>query len=390
MSARKLQKITKPGMYATGTRTLYQRIAPGGSRQWVQRLTIYGKRHHIGLGPVGAVTLAAASRAATINLAKTYQGIDVIAERREAQRAASVPTFGQTMAAVLDTQGHRWTTAASRRKWTRILENHGAALMGERVDRITTKAVLATIIAAHRKAPDSARRLRQSLKVVFAYAEAQGHISRNPAGEAIDGAVPTRKQAQHFEALAYADVPAMFRKLDDQPNRPAALLLKVVALTAVRATEARGATWDEFDLEARLWTIPASRMKGRREHVVPLSDPALDALREAEALRDTSALVFPSAAKAGAMISAAFLLKVFKDASGGAGTVHGLRSGFRSWAAEAKQNRAAAEQCLAHRVGSATEQAYQRSALIEQRRSIMARWAGLVTGQHATVVALRA
>ena len=158
-------------------------------------------------------------------------------------------------------------------------------------------------------------------------------------------------------------------------------------LTACRSGEVRGARWDEIDLGARTWTIPAQRMKAEREHVVPLSDAAIDVLREAAELRDLSGLVFPSSR--GKVMSDMTLSKLAKEV-GVAGTPHGMRSAFRTWAAEKTDvPREVAEECLAHVNPNRVEAAYQRSNLLEKRRLLLDRWARYVTVVPADVVAIR-
>ena len=373
-------------MYATKTRTLYLRVAPGGSRQWVQRLTVGGKRHHLGLGPVDAVTYSAASKAAIVNLAKIYQGIDPVAERREANRQASIPTFEQAMAATFEASRSRWSSAKSANKWLGLLRNYAAPLMPKRVDRITPQHVLNCLMAAHGVAPDSARRTRQCIRTVLSFCESRGHISRNPAGEAIEGALPKRTKAAraHFEALPHEAVAGAFAGVAGHENRAASLALRFLTLTAVRGAEARGATWDEIDLQGKLWTIPASRSKTSTEHRVPLSGAALALLVEAKNLTDGSPLVFPSPYRKGGMVSRDLQMRMLRAAAGAPCTLHGLRASFRSWCADTSRDRELAEAALGHVTGG-VEASYQRSDLIERRRTLMEAWANYVTGRQAKV-----
>ena len=148
-----LKTINRPGMFATPTRTLYLNIAAGGARSWVQRLTINSKRHHLGLGPVSAVSYSVASKAATVNLGKVYMGIDVVAERREAKRLAAVPTFEAMMADTFDALRSRWTSAKTANKWRSLLTNYAGPLMGKRVDRINTQDVLNVLLPIYKTAP---------------------------------------------------------------------------------------------------------------------------------------------------------------------------------------------------------------------------------------------
>ena len=163
-----------------------------------------------------------------------------------------------------------------------------------------------------------------------------------------------------------------------------------MVLTACRSGEARGAIWDEIDLDAREWRIPDTRMKGDEEHRVPLSDAAMDVLKTVEPLRRPSGLVFPSPSRPGRPLSDMTLTKVLRGCGlADRTTVHGLRATFRTWASERTSvPHAVAELALAHQVGSAVERAYARSVLFEKRRGLMNTWAKYATGDRAKVVRL--
>ena len=166
--------------------------------------------------------------------------------------------------------------------------------------------------------------------------------------------------------------------------------LRFVVLTACRSGEARGAIWDEIDLDAREWRIPDTRMKGDEEHRVPLSDAAMDVLKTVEPLRRPSGLVFPSPSRPGRPLSDMTLTKVLRGCGlADRTTVHGLRATFRTWTSERTSvPHAVAELALAHQVGSAVERAYARSVLFEKRRGLMNTWAKYATGDRAKVVRL--
>ena len=389
MNLNQIRNTNKTGRTATRTSTLYLRVAPGGSKSWVQRITINGKRRNLGLGSVAKISYAAASKKAMANILAVYEGRDVLAELR----AAKLPTFNETVKATYQAQRARWSAESSANKWLGLLKNHvPAASLGElRIDKITGHDLLPVLLRVHKAAPDSARRLRQCMALVFAHAIAKGYRTDNPA-VLVAGAMPKRakRSEQHHATIGYAKVPASFKALESCENRAARLVLRFLTLTAVRSTEARGATWSEIDLAAKVWTIPASRMKTAVEHRIPLSAAALAILREAEALQDGSGLVFPSPYRRGGMVNEKLLIKALRastDVSGA--TVHGQRAAFQTWAAETGQRAELAEAALAHAKGQVTA-AYQRSDLLEQRRALMERWAGFVTGQRAKVVSIEA
>jgi integrase len=255
------------------------------------------------------------------------------------------------------------------------------------VDTIDTAAVLRVLQPIWRDGV-VASRLRNRIELILDAARAAGHrTAENPArwrGH-LDKLLPRPSKVrvvQHHVSLPYRDVPALIEQLRER-DAISALAMRFIALTAVRASECLGMTWGEVDLEQRLWTIPAARMKARREHRVPLSDQAIELIkrmRHASVTDDTR--VFQCALTA---------LDRLRERMGMEATVHGLRSSFRVWCAECTSFPAEiAEQCLAHVTGSATELAYQRSDVLEKRRHLMAAWADYCDRQGAEVIPLRA
>ena len=251
-----------------------------------------------------------------------------------------------------------------------------------RVDRITQADVL-TALSIWTTKPSIARKLRQRLRAVFAWGQAFGFVTVNPAGEVINAALPPMPAVkQHFRALPYEEVGSALETVEASgASLPSRLCLRFLVLTAARSGEARGAMWDEIDLDARTWTIPASRMKAGREHRVPLSDAALSILREANSLRDDSGLIFPSTLKPGRQLSDMTLTKLLRSIGlADRATVHGFRTTFKTWCMEQTEIPwAVGEAALAHSLGNSTEQAYARSDLFERRRALMQVWADYLT-----------
>lgn len=213
----------------------------------------------------------------------------------------------------------------------------------------------------------------------------------NPIAAVARGLPRQPKARGRFAALPWAEVPELHATLVDAVGM-GALALRFVILTAARSGEVRGATWDEIDLEAGVWTVPAARMKGDREHRVPLSAPALAMLEQAAELRDPlSTLVFPSTHRRGRPLSDMTLAAAMKRAGRGDATVHGLRSSFRDWTEEATSYRhEVKEAALAHSVRSKVERAYRRSDLFAQRRAMMDDWGAFVLEGAGKVVQLEA
>ena len=363
----------RPGRHGDGgTLFLVVEAPPSGSRHWVQRLTVNGRRRDIGLGGWPFVGLAEARDRAFVNRQAARRGGDPV------PRAATVPTFRQAAAKVEAATHWAGRTAESRRV---AFATYCAAILDRRVDQVDRRATLAILAPIWIEKAATARRLRGWLRGVLAWAQAHGHVEVNYAGEAIDGGLPTNGKAtrEHRPALRYQDVPGALERIAASTAAPSVrACLRFIALTAVRSGEARLMVWSEVDLTAREWKIPASRMKAGREHRVPLSDQAVEVL---VTMQPGAGLVFP--ARVGKPISPSTLLKAFHAATGTKASVHGLRSSFRVWCAEAANTtRDLAEQCLAHVVGSEIERSYQRGDLFDHRRRLMADWAAFCGAGH--------
>ena len=273
LTAAKVKALTKPGMHHDG-RGLYLRVAPGGSKGWMLRATIDGRRRDLGLGGYPSVSLARARQLADGHRLAVAEGRDPLAEKRR----AATPTFAEAAAKVHEVNLPRWKNGKHTAQWLSTLERYAFPTIGKMpLDRITRRDVLAVLTPIWTTKPETARRVRQRIRTVLRWAMAHEFVEHNAAGEGIDGALPAmRRFKAHHRALPHAEVPAALETIDASTAGMAAkLCLRFLILTAARSGEARGATWSETDLGNRLWTIPAERMKGGAEHRVPLSDAAL-------------------------------------------------------------------------------------------------------------------
>ena len=367
----KIKSLTEPGRHADG-QGLYLQVARGGSKSWINRIVINGKRREIGLGGFPSVSLSKAREKAQENKRLVASGIDPTAktERRV------VPTFAEAARECHQANAPRWRNGRHSKAWLATLEKYAFPSMGKiPVDQIYRSHILEVLTPIWGSKQETARRVRQRMRTTFKWAMAHGFIENNPAGEAIDGALPPMpKFKTHFKALPYQEVPAAIRTVaESKASLAVKLCFEFAVYTAARSGEARGATWQEIRLEAREWRIPASRMKGRVEHRVPLSQPAMDVLARASELKDDSGLVFPS--PTGKMLSDSTVSKLLRE-NGIAGVPHGFRSSFRDWADEnTNATWAAMEKSLAHTVGSDVVRSYARSDLLAQRRELMDAWA---------------
>jgi integrase len=255
---------------------------------------------------------------------------------------------------------------------------YAAPLRSKPVDKVETSDVLAVLKPIWLEKPETASRLRGRIERVLNAAKAKGYrTGENPAAWRghLENLLPRQSKLSrgHHAALPYADVPDFVAKLRER-EAVAALALEFAILTATRSGEVLNARWDEIDLEAKTWTIPAERMKAAREHRVPLSDPALSILVKLSASR-VSEFVFPGQRPNQPLSVMAMEMVLRRMGVADAVTVHGFRSSFRDWAGnETSFPRELAEHALAHVIGDKAEQAYRRGDALEKRRALMAAW----------------
>ena len=380
LSATQVKALEEPGRYSDGG-GLHLYISKAGGKSWVQRITVGGRRRDIGLGGFPSVSLARAREKASANRAAIADGRDPVAEKR----TPATPTFREAARSVHEVNLPRWRNAKHIANWTQVLERHAMPALGSTpIDRIGRGDVLRVLSPIWTSRPETARRVRQRMRTIFRWAMAHGFMETNPAGEAVDGALPQMpKTKTHLRSLPYQEVVSALGTIEaSQASMAAKLCLRFLVLTAARSGEVRGATWDEIDRDGREWRIPAGRMKAGLEHRVPLSAQALEVLEQAAALRDVSGLVFPSPLKAGSPMSDMTLTKVLRSTGlAQRATVHGFRSSFKNWTMEQTDTPwAVGEAALAHALGNSTEQAYARSDLFERRRVLMQQWADYLSG----------
>ena len=363
-----------------------------GNRRWVQRLRIRGDRRNVGLGGYPTVGLREARAKARENLKAIRQGRDIaIAPRkaRQTRRARqtvkagpTVPTFQQAAAEVIELRRPTWSNERHAKQWAESLRLHAYPVIGrKRVDNITPADVLALLLPIWTAKPETGGRVRQRLETIFDYCQVMGWRTDNPAAS-VAAALPRRtRTVRHHRALPVNQIPDAVRAIRQSPARPSTrLALEFVILTAARAGEVRGMTWDEIDIEARQWTIPARRMKSRRQHRSPLSTQAVDVLLRAAdvARRKRDRLIFQSngGRELSNMAFTAMLNRLKINA-----TTHGFRSSFRDWCIETDAPWTVAETALAHRLGNSLESAYARTDLFDKRRTLMQQWADFATGR---------
>ncbi len=382
-----VRKTTKPGRYYDGN-GLFLKVDPSGAKRWGQRLVIHGRQRTLGLGGCALVSVTEAREVALENRKIARAGGDPLAQRRS---STAIPTFEAATATVIDLHRHGWRNEKHAAQWGATLRSYVFPRLGQRpVADITTADVMAALMPIWSSKPETARRVRQRISTVMKWAVAQGYRADNPAGDAIGAALPKHngKTKRHHRALPHGEVAAAIETVRGSgAGKSAKLAFEFLILTAARSGEVRLATWDEIDTAAATWTVPASRMKARIVHRVPLCDRALAILAEARTLDDGSGLIFPGT-RTGKPLSDMTISKLMRDL-GLDGVPHGFRSSLRDWASELTHTpRDVMEAALAHTVRDKTEAAYNRSDQFDRRRILMNQWSAYLGDAGGTVVPL--
>ena len=394
LNDRQVKAIKADGLHACGE-GLYLQIK-GSARAWIFRYQVAGKRRDMGLGSALEVSLKEARDAVEAAKRTLRDGIDPV-DARKAERPI-IPTFGAFADELVDTLEAGFSNDKHRYQWRQTLgDAYCGAIRSKLVSEIDTADVLAVLKPVWQAKQETASRLRGRIEKVLDAAKAKGLRSgENPArwrGH-LANLLPRRQKLMargHMPALHFEDVPGFVGRLRERET-VAARALEFLILTAARAGEVFGATWGEIDTTAKLWTIPAERMKARKPHRMPLTARALAILDEVAKLRttaDPAAYVFPGGRVGRPLSNMAF--KQLLERMGETGFVpHGFRSSFRDWCGECTPfPREVAEAALAHIVGNAVEQAYRRGDALEKRRKLMEAWEGFVEPKAANVVTLR-
>jgi integrase len=395
-----IKNAKKPGLYGDGG-GLYLQVSQSGTKAWLYRFMRHGVARKMGLGAVHTVPLnEARQRAAAARLA-VLDGIDPIATR-DAQRAAAkleaakAVTFRQCADRYIAAQESSWKNEKHRDQWSSTLAAYVHPVIGALpVAAIDTGLVLKVLEPIWTAKPDTAGRVRGRIEAVLSWAAVREYrTGDNPArwrGH-LDNVLPNRakvRAVKHHAALPYVEIPAFMAEIRKH-EFISARALEFTILTALRTSEVIGANWSEFDFKANVWTVPAVRMKAKRDHRVPLSDRALTILA---ALPREGKFVFPGA-KQNKPLSNMAMLEMVRGMKGKGMTVHGFRSTFRDWAADCTgYANHVVEMALAHAVRDAVEKAYRRGDMFEKRTRLMGDWAVYCETPAATtgnVVAMRA
>ena len=354
-------------------------VKSSGAKSWVLRYQLSGRRHDMGLGPYPEVTLARAREKALEARRQLVDGTDPLKTR-----PAKPLTFQQAALELSESKRAGWRNAKHAAQWASTLQSYVyPKLANLDVKAIETDHVLDALRPIWTAKPETASRVRQRIEAVLDYSSAKGRRSGpNPARwrghlQNLLAKPSSVRQAQHHAALDWRDLPKFMIALG-QRHGVSARALEFLILTAARSGEVRGMRWSEIDQGARVWTVPASRMKAAKEHRVPLTERALALLG---IVGEPDAFVFPAPADRARPLSDMTLTAVLRKMGRGDITAHGFHSTFRDWAGETTSfPREVIEAALAHRLKDKAEAAYARGDLFAKRRELMKEWSGFAFG----------
>jgi integrase len=403
LSHRKVETLKEPGMHNDGG-GLYLQVTQGSDgtprKSWIFRYAVSGRERQMGLGPLADVPLADARDLALAAREMRRAGKDPIAEREASRAEASLVaaksmSFDQCATAYIAAHRAGWRNIKHASQWTNTVATYCSPIFGRLpVQLVDVGLVMKAIEPIWSTKPETAGRVRGRIERILDWAKVRGYRDgENPArwrGH-LDHLLPARgkvRRVKHHAALPYSELPAFVAALRGR-DAVAARALEFAILTAARTSEVLGATWSEFDLDARVWTIPAERMKGGREHRVPLGDRAIEIIRNMMTTRQNKHVFYGDSRAALSNMSLLMLLRRI----GRNVTTHGFRSTFRTWAAECTNYpRELVEAALAHVVGNKVEAAYQRGDMLDKRRPLMAQWEKYCAKPvvHSTVTSITA
>jgi len=372
LSTRKVMSVKLPGRHSDG-KGLYLLVKKTGRKSWVYMWNKNYRRREMGLGGFPDVSLAKARQKAQLAREMIADGQDPINEKKK----TVIKSFGEAADHLVETLQADWSNEKHRQQWIRTVSHYCNPIRSIPVGKIDTDDVLRVLKPIWTEKEETARRLRARIERILDYASAHNwREGENPArwNGHLKDILPKRDKLKqrNFAAMPYEKIPEFLKSLKKEQG-VAALALQLTIHTAVRTNETLGAKWCEIDLKKKIWTIPATRMKGKVEHVVPLTNSVIEALKRAEVFR-SSEYVFPGARK-GRPLSNMSMNMLLRRMGVENVTVHGFRSSFRDWCGDqTNYPREIAEAALAHKVGNKVEQAYRRRSALDKRRELMSDW----------------
>ncbi|MDF2792263.1 MAG: Phage integrase family [Pseudomonas orientalis] len=372
-----IEKITVPGVYSDKN-GLSLKVRPTGTKSWILRYQFNGKRHDIGLGSFPEISLADARKSTMEYRVLINKGIDPLEQRKEAFSAAV--TVEDEALAYIERHRAGWSDKHGT-QWFNSLTEYVFPVIGAMpIGTVETPDIIKVLDPIWHEKPETARRVRNRLERVFDHAKAHGHRQgENPArwkGHLQNLMPNNQNSVTQLDSMEFTRIPYFMYMLDGEDSRTARCL-QFLILTACRTSEALGAKWEEIDMINRVWTIPATRMKNKAEHQVPLSEEAIQVLRDTGS-RGRSDYVFHGP-RSTTMLPDNSLRRLLRKMGEKHCTPHGFRATFRTWANEKTAfSYELCEIALAHVVGNVTSRAYVRGNQLEKRRPLMAKWSKFV------------
>jgi integrase len=362
-----VKRLKEPGVYCDGL-GLWLSVSQWGTKAWIFRYTRHGRRRHMGLGALHTVSLAEArerARRARQTLLDGEDPLEIARKKRDEAKAETAERilFKDAAERFLDLYENSWKNSKHKEQWRNSLKNYAYPALGTRpIAAIDGAVITETLAPIWTKKPETARRVKQRIERVIQWVRDGKPLPVRSAS----------RRVKHHAAVPFAELPGFMAALRDRDSI-SARALEFTILTAARTSEVIGAKWSEFDLDSGVWTVPAERMKGGKEHQVPLSKRAIAILNDLP--RERGGYVFPGA-RAKAPLSNMAMLELLRGMDGNGSTVHGFRSTFRDWAGDRTNfARDVIEHALAHQIKDKAEAAYRRSAALEKRRQLMEAWA---------------
>ena len=376
----KVRNLTTPGRYTDGE-GLYLQVTPNGGRYWRMKYRFGGKEKLLAFGVYPVVGIKEAREKRFLAKQVLSRGEDP-GELKKAAKDKAVQEVASTLRAVaedwLSHQAGRWEANTLARTRASLEADVFPKLGNLPMSAITPRQVMDVVKEIEQRgAGEIAMRVLQRIKAIYRYGTTHQHVDRNPMVDLVPSEILKPRRVQHRAALGPADLPEFLGKLNVYEGEPHTInALRLLMLTATRPGEVRGARWSEFDLKAKLWRIPAERMKMRSEHIVPLSPPAVAAVEAMKPLSGDRDLVFPSPFYPSKPLSE----NTFNSAMARMGykylaTAHGFRALFSTVANEAGWNADAIERQLAHAERNQVRAAYDRGARVQERIKLMNWWA---------------
>lgn len=363
-----------------------------GRGKWVLRYVspLTGVRRNAGLGTYPEISISSVAKTAQIMREQIANGLDPLEERKLAIEKPEVPTFAEAANQVYNSLLPGWKNTKHSKQWIQTLATYAFPKIGHKtLDSIQPSDVAEVLKEIWLDIPETASRVKQRMHTVMTWGWANRYCTSNPV-DVVNFLLPKQPgksvRVEHQPAMPWRELPTfigihlnptVFEKYDVTRS-----ILLFIILTACRSGEARSMKWSEVDIEKAIWTVPASRMKAKQDHRVPLCENSLLILARMRGLHDELVFPSPKAQKPLSDMVLTMFLRRIKASSSSVGrfaTVHGFRSSFRDWCSENSFPRDLAERALAHTVSNQVEAAYHRTDLLEQRRPMMNDWSKFLT-----------